>query len=52
MKATFICQLPKKEQLEIYRKIKRILIAEDAYSYENIKEAMSNKLSDILDMIG
>lgn len=47
----FICQLPKIEQLNYYKRIKKALIEEDSYSFENLKEAMSSKVKDLQGLI-
>lgn len=43
----FICQLPKRERLYWYREIKKILMQDGLYTYENLKNAMENKIVDI-----
>lgn len=47
MKKIYICQLDKREKLEVYKYIKRVLIENDCLTYENIKNAMDNKIKDI-----
>jgi len=47
MKKVYICQLDKKEKLAIYKYIKSVLIENDCLTYENIKNAMDNKIKDI-----
>ena len=43
----FVCQLGKREQLRWYKAIKAKLVAEGAYSYENLRHAMENKIVDL-----
>jgi hypothetical protein len=43
----FICQLPREKQLKAYKAIKACLIYEDAYTIENLQEAMSNQVSNL-----
>ena len=45
--ATHICQLGKREKLRWYKAIKAKLVAEGAYSYDNIRHAMENKIADM-----
>ena len=47
MKATYICQLAKEEKLVWYKAIKRVLVAEGVFSYENIRSAMEQKIVDL-----
>lgn len=47
MKKIYICQLNKREKLEVYKHIKRVLLENDCLTYENIKNAMDNKIKDI-----
>ena len=46
-KAIFIWQLPGRERLKYYKRIKAKLIEENAFSYENLADAMSNKIVDL-----
>lgn len=43
----FICQLPREKQLKAYKAIKACLIYEDAYTIENLQEAMSNQVNNL-----
>lgn len=43
----YICQLSQKEQFELYKQIKNTLIQEDAFTFENLSNAMNSKVSDI-----
>ncbi len=43
----FICQLPKKEKLEYYKRIKKALLENEVFSYENLVEAMNSKVKDL-----
>ena len=45
--ATHICQLGKREKLRWCKAIKAKLVAEGAYSYDNIRHAMENKIADM-----
>lgn len=44
---TFIWELPKKERLKYYKRIKASLIKDDAYTYTNLVECMSEKIIDL-----
>lgn len=46
-KAIFIWELPKRERLKYYKRIKDYLVNEDAYSYANLVEAMNGKIVDL-----
>lgn len=46
-KAIFIWELPKTERLTYYKRIKAKLIEENEFSYENLADAMSNKIVDL-----
>jgi len=46
-KAMFLSQLPIRERLNYYKKIKNYLISENAFSYENLVECMSEKIVDL-----
>lgn len=43
----FIWQLSKAEQLKYYKAIKETLIKSGSFSYENLKECMSEKVKDL-----
>lgn len=47
----FICQLSKEKQLEYYKRIKKTLLENEVYSYENLAEAMSSKVNDVDDLL-
>ena len=47
MKKTHVRQLEKKEKLEAYKHIKKILIQEECYTLENLKNAMDEKIAKI-----
>lgn len=47
MKKVYICQLNKREKLEVYKKIKAALLEHDCFSYEYIRAAMDSKTTDI-----
>ena len=46
-KEIFIWELPKRERLKYYKRIKAKLIKEGEFSYENLAGAMSNKIVDL-----
>lgn len=44
----FIRQLPPREKLKVYKRIKAILIEADALTYENLRNALDSRLKDLL----
>lgn len=47
MTKLFICQLSKTERFWYYKAIKRTLLANDCYTFENLAEAMNSKVKDL-----
>lgn len=47
----FIRQLSISEKYIYYKRIKRVLIDNNVFSYEALKNAMDNKIKDIYDLI-
>lgn len=43
----YVCQLDKKAKLEVFKRIKAILIAEDCLTYENLRNALDSKVKDL-----
>lgn len=47
-KKLFIWEYDKKDRLLFYKAIKRRLLEYDLYSFENLENAMNNKVKDVL----
>lgn len=47
----YICQLPAREQYFYYLAIKRKLIGGNCYTYRNLLEAMSSRITDLEDLL-
>lgn len=47
MKPVYVCQLPAKQKLEVYKRVKNALIQNDALTYENIRNALDSKIADL-----
>ena len=43
----FVCQLPKRKQLAVYKAIKQYMADFGVFSFEYIKESMSEKVRDL-----
>lgn len=47
MKKTHVRQLEKEQKLQAYKHIKKILIQEECYTLENLKNALDEKIANI-----
>lgn len=51
MNVSYVCELPKKEKLKYYKRIKKSLIEKGFFSLENLENAMNSKIIDLSDLI-